>query len=156
MRMEGQRRAPPSRGAAEKGQGFFTVQNHGLVKSTCLPPGRQLRRNQVCGLTGGRSYPGRSQVSPPSEVGASAPPVLDLETRAGGLGRPNTSEVIIEAFHRPLRGKRMTPQPLRVQTEPPHAARFDGAEATLVKNEGVRCPPAARTVRRAKESDEKR
>lgn len=78
-----------------------SVQNQGLVKSTYLPPGRYLRRDQVCGLVGVRSYPGRPQVGPPSEVGASAPPVLVLEARAGDFVRANTSEVIIEAFRCP-------------------------------------------------------
>jgi len=71
--------------------------------------------------------------------------------------RPSTPEVTIEAFPSLLLEKeRMTPQPLRVVTEPPHAARRDGPEATGVKNKGVRCPTAARTVRQMKKSDEKR
>lgn len=150
------RRASPSRSAAEKGQGFFTGPKPRFGEEL-VPSSREVTQTKSGVRVRRRSIVPRSVAGGSTERGwsfGSACP--GLEIRAGGLVRPSTSEVIIEALRcSPSRGAD-DQQPLRVVTEPTHAARRDGAEATLVKNEGVRCPAAARTVRRAKESDEKR
>lgn len=92
------RRASPSRSAAEKGQGLFTGPKPRFGEEH-VPSSREVTQTKSGVRVCRRSIVPRSVAGGSTErgwsFGSTGP---GLETRAGGLARPSTSEVIIEAL----------------------------------------------------------